>query len=220
MMMFTAIASLRLSTGKVSRSTANVSWRLMATQASDEKAQRRVLIPVAQDTEEIEAVTIADTLVRAGAKVIFASVSETLDIKCSRGVRIVADCFLKDCVNEQYDAIVCPGGMPGAQHLSDSADLIKMLRAQLDQNKVVGAICAAPAVILAHHNLIPGRQATCYPAGKFMAKIDKYVSQPVVQHGNLITSQGPGTALPFSLKIVESLFGTPLAIRLGKEMIF
>eukprot|EP01033_Poteriospumella_lacustris_P015686 gene15685-11226_t len=63
--------------------------------------------------------------------------------------------------------------MPGAQHLSDSADLIKMLRAQLDQNKVVGAICAAPAVILAHHNLIPGRQATCYPAGKFMAKIDK-----------------------------------------------
>jgi 4-methyl-5(b-hydroxyethyl)-thiazole monophosphate biosynthesis len=181
---------------------------------------KKILVPVADGTEELEAITIIDVLVRAGATVQVASVTGNLNVVCSRGVKLTADCLIQDCVSDTFDAIVCPGGMPGAQHLSDSHELHELLKHQSNHNKLTAAICASPAVVLAHHGIIGDRPATCYPAEKFIAKIPNYCTDPVVVDGNLITSQGPGTSLPFSLKVVEALFGEEKVARLERELVF
>ena len=168
---------------------------------------KTALVPIAGGTEELEAVCIIDTLRRAGAQVTVASVSGTLQVTASRGVRIVADKLIGDCMAASYDLIALPGGMPGAEHLLDCADLIEMLKKQKQAGRFYGAICASPAVVLAHHGLLDGVKATCYPS--LQDKLDTPTcsnDNVVVDHG-CITSQGPGTALEFSLKLVEVLFG-------------
>eukprot|EP01038_Epipyxis_sp_PR26KG_P009852 gene9852-13252_t len=183
-------------------------------------SQKRVLVPIATGTEEIEAVSIIDTLVRGGASVTVASVESDLTVICSRGVKLTADSYISNCV-EEYDIIVCPGGMPGAERLRDSMVLRDLLVKQNRHGKLIGAICASPAVILVHHNLIPDVSVTCYPANKFTSIIPKHNSKDnVVVDKNFITSQGPGTSLAFSLKIVEILFGVEKSNQLAKEMIF
>lgn len=180
---------------------------------------KRVLVPLADGTEEIEATTITDTLVRAGAQVTTASVGSQLLVTCSRGIKITADCMIGECVGLDWDLIVCPGGMPGAEHLRDSSTLRELLVLQSAEGKLVGAICAAPAVVLATHGLINGRSATCYPAPKFKDVLSNYKTDAVVVDGTLITSQGPGTSLLFALKLVEVLFGEDMASKLSKEML-
>lgn len=168
-----------------------------------------VLIPIANGSEELEVVTIADTLARAGARVVLASVdSQSLQVRCSRGVNLVADTFIAECVDKQWDMVVCPGGMPGAEHLAKSSELKTILHTQQSEGKYIGAICAAPAVVLAHHHLLSHKRATCYPSPKFVSALGAgYLKDPVVVDGHVITSQGPATALPFALKLVELLFG-------------
>lgn len=181
-----------------------------------------VLVPVANGTEEIEAVTIIDTLVRSGAKVTVASVSSDKNVICSRGVKLQADVLIGECLSNNWDIIVCPGGMPGAEHLRDSKELTDLLNTQALQNKYIAAICASPAIVLATHNLLGNKSATCYPASKFITAIEKkakYSMEKVVVDGNIITSQGPGTSLLFSLKLVELLYGPEQALLLSKEMI-
>ncbi|RYG63899.1 DJ-1 family protein [archaeon] len=180
---------------------------------------KHVLVPIATGSEEVEAVTIIDTLVRGGAKVTVAGVGSELTVTCSRGVKIVADCLISDCANKSWDMIVCPGGMPGAQHLSESHTLIEILQKHAHDNKFIAAICAAPAVVLAAHGFLTNKTATCYPVSKFTAKIERYVSQRVVQDGQVITSEGPGTALEFSLKLVQVLYGHEKAEQIKNEML-
>ena len=180
----------------------------------------KVLVPVADGSEEIETVTIVDTLVRGGADVTVASVSNSLSVVCSRGIKLTGDCYIRDCADKSWDLIVCPGGMPGAQHLSDCPILTHLLKEQLRHNRHIGAICAAPAVVLARHHLLAGKSATCYPVEKFTSKLDNFVEDKVVVDGNIITSQGPGTSLEFALSLVEILFGHEKAAALKKEMIY
>ena len=166
----------------------------------------QVLIPIADGTEEIEAVTLIDVMRRAGAEVTVASVEE-LQVTASRGVKLVADCQIDECVDRRYDLIALPGGVPGAQHLRDSNALKQMLHRQNDDGRFYGAICAAPAVVLESHGLLKDRKATCHPG--FVENLSNASSagMRVVVDGNCITSQGPGTAMAFSLKLVELLFG-------------
>ena len=88
--------------------------------------QKTVLVPVADGTEELEAVAIIDVLRRAGATVTVASVTGTRQITASRGVVIVADALIETCLNMEFDLVVLPGGIPGAEHLRDSADLTRI----------------------------------------------------------------------------------------------
>lgn len=181
---------------------------------------KRVLVPVASGCEEIETVTIIDTLVRSGAEVTVASVSSNiLSITCSRGVKIVADKLIEECMDENYDLIACPGGMPGANILKDSSVLHEMLLRQNSSGKFIAAICASPAILLSTHGILNLKRATCYPSSKFKAMIPLYVDEPVVIDGNIITSQGPGTSLLFSLTLVEILYGKKLAKKLATEML-
>ena len=178
----------------------------------------KVLVPIADGSEEIEAVCIIDTLRRASADVTVASVGQS-QIKASRGVKIVADVLISDCTDKIYHAIVLPGGMPGAEHLRDSEPLIAKLKEQKTAGRLYAAICASPAVVLHHHGLLTGVKATCYPA--FRDQLDPaYASNArVVVDGHCITSQGPGTAIDFALKLVEALFGPDKAKEVAKAML-
>lgn len=173
----------------------------------------RVLVPIADGSEEIEVVTLVDVLRRAEADVTLASVMPRRQVTASRGVAIQADCLLDECADIDWDLVALPGGMPGAAHLADSVTLIRLLEAQLDAGRWLGAICAAPAVVLGRSGLIGGFRATCH--GAFREELRQYVreasDEPVVWDHNLITSRAPGTALRFSLSLVEALYGRDAA---------
>jgi len=179
---------------------------------------RQVLVPIADGTEELEAVTIIDVLRRAGARVTVASVG-ALQVTASRGVKIVADCLVADCIGQVYDLIVLPGGMPGAENLRDSKELEALLKGQRDQGRMYGAICASPAVVLHTHGLLSRKRATCYPT--FAGKMPEaaVTTGRVVVDGQVITSQGPGTALEFSLKLASLLFGEDKAKEVATAML-
>ena len=174
---------------------------------------KKVLVAVADGTEELEAVTIIDILRRARLDVIVASVMSAREVICSRGVRITADRLIDECVNEGWDAVICPGGMPGAAHLSDTIALVEILQSQNDAERCIGAICAAPQVVLSAHGLLNGRKATAYPGFREKLDADGAVScdDAVVNDGHFITSQGPGTAMIFDLALVNELAGEEVA---------
>ncbi len=179
---------------------------------------KKVLVPIADGAEEIEAVCLIDTLRRAGAEVTVASVDK-LQVTASRGVKLVADALIADCTAQTYDCIALPGGMPGAEHLRDSVELIEMLKKQRAAGRLYAAICASPAVALHPHGLLEGVKATCYPG--FRNKLDRAHAsdERVVVDGNCVTSQGPGTAIEFALKLVELLFGPTKAKEVGDPML-
>jgi 4-methyl-5(b-hydroxyethyl)-thiazole monophosphate biosynthesis len=178
----------------------------------------KALVPVADGSEEIEAVCIIDTLRRAGAEVDVASV-DNVEISASRGVVIHADKPIEDCVDVSYDLIALPGGMPGAEHLRDSAPLTALLKTHTSAGKLYGAICASPAVVLARHGLLKGKTATCHPAFVQSLENAQRAEQRVVVDGNCVTSRGPGTALEFALTLVGLLYGKGKADSIAAAMV-
>ena len=167
------------------------------------KMGKKVLIPIADGVEDIETVATADLLRRSGAEVVIAAVNKLL-VTTAHGIKITADKLLSECVSEQFDLIALPGGMPGAEHLRDCPQLITMLKMQQQFGRWYAAICASPVVVLQHHGLLVGKRATCYPS--MQKQLENLDQARVVVDGNCITSQGPGTAIEFALKLVELLF--------------
>ncbi|MCG8533041.1 MAG: DJ-1/PfpI family protein [Desulfovibrionales bacterium] len=164
---------------------------------------KKVLVPLAQGIEEMEAVTLIDVLRRANAHVVTASVDKGT-IQASRGLVFEADTSIDHCLDQEFDLIVLPGGIPGAENLAASAPLGKMLKDQASQNRYYGAICASPAVVLHPLGLVRPGKVTCHPA--FAHLIGEVSSAPVVRDGMCMTSRGGGTALDFALAWVELLF--------------
>ncbi len=177
------------------------------------------LIPVANGTEDIEAVTLIDVLRRAGFSVIVASVGSAREVTCANGTRIVADTLHADVAGRSFGLIALPGGMPGAEHLRDTPALIAQLRAQDARGALFGAICASPGVVLGTHGLIGARRATAYPGFEGLLPAGSFVDQRVVRDGHLVTSRGPGTALEFALALVEALGHADLAAQLDTGML-
>ena len=178
----------------------------------------KVLVPIADGSEEIETTGIQDTLVRAGCEVTIASVmpGPLAACKMSRGIKVLADKTIQECASAEWDAIVLPGGMPGAEHLRDCAPLTALLKKQKADGKLYAAICAAPAVVFGAHGLQPAN-ITSYPA--FKDKVPNWSEERVVVDGNCVTSQGPGTAVPFGLKLAELLVSKEKAEEVGKAML-
>ena len=179
---------------------------------------KKVLVPIADGMEEIEAVCIIDVLRRAGAFVTVASVDK-LQVIAAQGVKLVADKLISDCTESVYDLIALPGGMPGAERLRDSKELELMLKRQQREGRLYAAICASPAVVLQHHGLLGKRKATCYPS--FAKQLDNTdaVTSRVVVDDKCITSQGPGTALEFAITLVELLYGKQKAQEVSGPML-
>ncbi len=167
----------------------------------------RVLVPLAQGCEELEAVTIIDLLRRAGIEVVTASLDSDV-IVASRGVRLIADALLDEVLDDDYDMIVLPGGLPGADHLDNDVRIHTLLKRLHEQGKYTAAICAAPKV-LANAGLLEDKQATSYPG--FIDKMNlprtQVLTLPVVTDDKVITSRGPGTAMDFALELIEKLAG-------------
>ncbi|XP_038685165.1 protein DJ-1 homolog B-like [Tripterygium wilfordii] len=180
----------------------------------------QVLLPIANGTEEMEAVMIIDILRRAKANVVVASVEDTLEILASRKVKLVADMHLDKAAKLSYDLIVLPGGLGGAQAFAKSEKLVNMLKQQKDSNRPYGAICASPALVLEPHGLLKGKKATAFPAICDKLSDKSEIENRVIVDGNLITSRGPGTSMEFALAIVEKFYGRETAIQVGKTMLF
>lgn len=164
-----------------------------------------VLIPVAEGTEELEAVTLIDLLRRAGVEVTVASLSGQ-PVTCSRGVRLVPDCSLDAALEQEYDAVVLPGGLPGADHLAADERLRRLIQHMHQERRLVGAICAAPKALV-RAGVLDGRQATSFPGVLEAEGHGPGLDRPVVRDGNVFTSRGPGTAMDFALAIIEALLG-------------
>lgn len=182
---------------------------------------KHVLVPIADGTEEMEAVIIIDVLRRAGAEVCVASVMHEKTITASRGVNIIADSLLREQEHKIWDLIALPGGMPGAERLGKDPRLKQILEHHLAGERLLGAICAAPAVVLGRNQLINNFTATCHP--QFHDELEGQVAvlsnERVVEDRFLITSQGPGTTFQFALLLAKHLFGEVKAQELARAMV-
>lgn len=180
----------------------------------------RVLVPVADGSEEMETVIIIDILRRASVNVVVASIEEKLEILGSRKVKLVADKLIEDAAKSTYDLIILPGGMPGAERLGMCESLRKLLREQALSNRVYGAICASPAVVLEPQGLLKDKKATAHPSFSSKLVDQSGVSAGVVIDGKLITSKGPGTTMEFSIALVDKLYGHDRARGIAQGMVF
>ena len=166
---------------------------------------KKTIIPLAPGFEEIEAITVVDILRRSGVRVSIAG-TITGAIEGSRGVKIIPDESLDNIITDDLDLIVLPGGQPGTNNLIKDRRIAHLLKEMQDKRKIIGAICAAP-IVLEVNGLLINRKRTSHPSVK-KSLIGKFYSEErVVVDGNIITSRGPGTAMEFSLKMVEILFG-------------
>lgn len=163
----------------------------------------KVLVPLADGCEELEAVTIIDLLRRAGIDVVAAGLKPGV-VKASRGVQLVPDMTLDQALQQDFDMVVLPGGMPGASHLKADVRIIHLLKTMAAAGKYTAAICAAP-MVLAEAGLLAGKQATSYPGFLDALPDVNQSAAAVVQDGTVLTSRGPGTAMDFALALVEVL---------------
>ncbi|GAA0140761.1 hypothetical protein LIER_35281 [Lithospermum erythrorhizon] len=180
----------------------------------------KVLVPIANGSEEMEAVIIIDVLRRAKCDVVVASVQDKLEILASRKVTLVADMVLSEAVKFSYDLVVLPGGLGGAQAFSKSEKLVDLLKHHGQSNKSYAAICASPALVLEPHGLLKGKKATAFPALCDKLSDASEAENRVVVDGNLATSKGPGTTMEFALAITEKFFGRTKGLELAKVMVF
>lgn len=171
------------------------------------EAKRTALVVIANGSESLETVTVINVLRRAEVQVIVAAVGEALSVAATRDILLLATVRHADIAHQHFDLIVLPGGEAGAKALAQHTPLIQQLKEQRLAHRWTAAICAAPALVLAAHGLLDGKQATCYP--KFRETLLHFVDLPVVIDGHTITGQGPAHAIAFALACVEKLAGEP-----------
>lgn len=186
-------------------------------------ASPSVLVCLAPGSEETEAVTTIDLLVRAGIHVVTASVADNgeREIVCSRGVRLLADAPLVQVADDEFDAIVLPGGLKGAECFRDSPLLIETVRQFHVSGRIVAAMCAAPGTVLIPHDLFPVGNMTGFPGLKATIPEEKWMDRRVVwdRRVNLLTSQAPGTTIDFALKLIDLLAGKEKAREVGEQLV-
>jgi 4-methyl-5(b-hydroxyethyl)-thiazole monophosphate biosynthesis len=179
---------------------------------------KKVLAFLAEGFEEVEAVTPIDYLRRTGIEVTVVAANKNLTVRGAHGMQVVADVSLDDLAGEgrlkpsSWDGVVVPGGLPGADNLAASKQVGDFLKGMAEEGKLVAAICASPARVLAPLGLLAGKKFTCYPgeekniSSSFFAGAE-WKEDRVVVDGNLVTSRGAGTAGEFAAAIIGELIG-------------
>jgi len=175
----------------------------------------KVMVPFAEGFEEIEALTVVDVLRRAGIQVDTVGVVGSV-VLSAHGVRMMVDKRLNEINPDEYDAIILPGGNPGYINLGRSGKVIEITKKFNSKNKLIAAICGAPS-ILAKEGLLDDKKATICPGNEKLLAYPR--GNSVVVDGNIITSQGPGTAMEFALKIVEKLLNPATVEKLKEELV-
>lgn len=180
---------------------------------------KQALVFLSNGCEETEAVTTIDLLTRAGIKVTYASITEDKKVECSRGVTILAQKALSEVYNLNFDAIILPGGLTGAENFRDSQQLIEKLKQAHQAGNIIAAICASPAMVLQHHNLFPDAYMTGYPETRDAFKHWKSDRVYFDAQNRIITSQGPATSIDFALKIIEILLDKKAAAQVAAQLV-
>jgi len=180
--------------------------------------KKKALMVIADGFEEVEAVTPVDVLRRSEVEVTVAGLGKDI-VTGAHGLSIKTDILLEE-YKELPDALVFPGGMPGAENLASSSTVKNLVSKMDDESRIIAAICASPALVLAPSGVLSGKKATCYPGLEKNFSTDiKFVKEDVVREGNIITSRGPATALKFGLVIAEALVGKPKAEMVAGQML-
>lgn len=184
------------------------------------KAQNSYIF-LAPGVEEVEATATIDALRRADIPVVAVAVSDNLQIKGATNQTILADSLISEVNTENADWLIIPGGDPGAQNLFANKDVKDKILAHYQKNGRIASICAGPAVVLAPLGVLKGKKATCYPGlGEAINNNGgEYVEQTVVVEPNLITSEGPGTTLPFAIEIIRATKGDKAAESVASGML-
>ena len=178
-----------------------------------------VYVFLANGFEETEAIAPIDILRRCEKEVITVGIGDNI-IRGAHGINIVTDTedkFIE--LNEKLEMIVLPGGMPGTINLENSPVVQKAIDYCIENNKLIGAICATPS-ILGHKGLLKGKKATCFPG--FEKELDgaEFVDEGVVMDGNIITARGAGAALEFSHELISALTNSDTADKLAGNIIW
>lgn len=174
-------------------------------------------VMLAPGSEEMETVISIDILRRARIQTDLIGL-ETGPIECSRAVRICPDMAWADAVFDRYDLLVLPGGLAGAEYMCADQRVLEILRSFAAQQRLIGAICAAPLVLEAAA-VIDDIRFTCHPSLADRIEAGERLDERVVVDGNIVTSQGPGTAMEFALRLVEILLGSDKRVEVDAGLV-
>lgn len=176
-----------------------------------------VYVFLADGFEEIEALGTVDILRRCDLSVKTVSVTEDLQVIGSHGISVNADIVKEDIAEDEIDALILPGGLPGADNLEQCEFLTALLKRKANEGKIIAAICAAPKV-LGLIGLLSGVKATCYPGyeAKLIGAVTKRGS--VICDKNFITAKGAGVTHEFAREIAAALGKGIQARRVIKSM--
>lgn len=179
--------------------------------------ENQILVPIAQGTEEMEAVTVVDILRRAGLKVIIAGENEI--ISCANKVKILPDKLIENLpLDNLYSAIVIPGGITGAKILRENEYIKQIVKFNRNNGNLIAAICAGPTVLSAYGILDNIHSVTSHPSVRNEMQRFNYLEDDVVVSDGIVTSRGAGTAIPFALKLVELLVDFPTAEKIASDI--
>lgn len=169
--------------------------------------------------EEIETLTVADILCRAGIEVTIAASAETT-VAGSRGLPLSASTNLAEAAAQPWDVIYLPGGSGSAEYARDTAAVQDLIQEQLASGRIMAIICAS-AMALIPRGLGKDKRITCYPALRetLEPEVAAWIDEPVVWDGNLVTSQGPGTAMALGLSLAAKLTDATTAEQVAKDML-
>jgi 4-methyl-5(b-hydroxyethyl)-thiazole monophosphate biosynthesis len=155
---------------------------------------------------------------RCGVDVTYAGVGGT-EFVGGHHVPLRADCVIEELGEILFDAVIVPGGGKGAENMAHAPAVAELIMRHYKADRLIAAICAAPAVVLAPLRILEGKHATCFPGLERRFSMDvKACDTRVCVDGKLITSRGPGTAMEFSLKLAELLTGAQNALKAGHSM--
>jgi len=186
---------------------------------------KKAILLLVEGFEEVEAITPIDYLRRANVEVTVAAIGTSLTVRGSRGLTVVADTTLPDLIKrneakaEIWDAIVLPGGNPGAPNLAASTEAAALVREMTAAGKLICAICAAPALVLAPMGLLAGKTFTCFPGFEEKVQGGHWSQERVVTDGQLITSRAAGTTGDFSIAIIKTLVSEAEGDRVAKAVL-
>ncbi len=179
----------------------------------------RVLVPIADGSEEMETVILVDVFRRADWEVVLASIQGEGSVTAAHGVRLLPDTCWETLDLLSFDLLALPGGIGGTQALCKNDGVQEALRIFDIEEMWIAALCAAP-LALHKAGVLENRAFTCYPGTeKEMGRTDRS-DEPVVVDGHIVTSQGPGTAIAFALKLIELIDGAEASEQVASGMIY
>lgn len=184
-----------------------------------EENMKKIGVFLAEGFEEIEGLTVVDILRRAEVEVVTISITGKKEVYGSHKIGVLADALCEEVNFQDLDGIVLPGGMPGTVNLGNHSKVQEVIRAFAEEGRLVAAICAAPSV-LGQAGILRGKKAACYPGNENKLEGAEVVYEEVAEAGNVITSRGMGTAIPFGLALTAYLTDQQKAKELAEAIIY